>query len=422
MSEKQRKRRDFIQNMLIALLSVSAVFFFMQTQFYNLGLDAYGGFFTGTGTQMDASVTDQSDGIIAPVRVAVTGPYGRYASVTMTTEDERFDPLGRILGEVLGSARSYDTCGARVYLEVLRGTSVYYDFLNPLPLSVLTELTGIPGEDDAFARALVVAPGDEGVELYIWDGENGYRCYETAVSRESLDAVVNQYEMGNAQFAFDGLGEEDVLSISPYALFLEETPQLPVLSESLPAVEEERLLAALRFNPNTKSRYTEAGGTEVIMENGRALRLQADGDVLYQGGGEETLTVEAGDTPTLQELVVGSTLLMDSLANLAGGDGRLYLTGVQQGTSTITMTYGYQVQGVPVQFSDGSEAGSITLSGTEVSELSLRLRQYVLTEEMSLLLPLRQALAIAEQYDGAELFIGYVGGRSGRTTARWLAE
>ena len=86
------------------------------------------------------------------------------------------------------------------------------------------------------------------------------------------------------------------------------------------------------------------------------------------------------------------------------------------------MTYGYQVQGVPVQFSDGSEAGSITLSGTEVSELSLRLRQYVLTEEMSLLLPLRQALAIAEQYDGAELFIGYVGGRSGRTTARWLAE
>jgi hypothetical protein len=43
-------------------------------------------------------------------------------------------------------------------------------------------------------------------------------------------------------------------------------------------------------------------------------------------------------------------------------------------------------------------------------------------EETSMLLPLRQALAIAEQYEGAELFIGYASDGNSRAKARWLAE
>ena len=40
MSDRARKRRDFIQNITIALLSVTAVLLFAQTQIYGLGLNS----------------------------------------------------------------------------------------------------------------------------------------------------------------------------------------------------------------------------------------------------------------------------------------------------------------------------------------------------------------------------------------------
>ena len=56
-----------------------------------------------------------------------------------------------------------------------------------------------------------------------------------------------------------------------------------------------------------------------------------------------------------------------------------------------------------------------------VTALTLRFRQYADAGEMSLLLPLRQALAIAARQEGAELSIGYLD--NGETaSARWLAD
>ena len=425
MDEKRRKRTDFVQNMLITVLTVSAVVLFTQTQIYNLGLENLSQLLSASAAQKDGVVVEQTPGIVAPVRVAVTGTYGRYASVTMTTGDETFDPLGRILGEVLGSARDDTVCSSQAYLDVLKGTSVYYDFLNPLPLSVLADFTGTALDHTTCARSLVVAEGETGVELYLWDGGTTYRRYTTAVSGESLASVVSQYEMGNAQFAFDELNEAGELpAVSPYALFLEETPELEVLADTAPEVDAEEILVKLQFNPNTKSRYTETGGTEVIMENGRALRLRTDGTVIYQNGGEGVLKVveSDGEAPALRDIAEGSGALMDELASLSGGMGKLYLTEIRQNGTETTLSYDYQVQGIPVRFSDGLCAGEITISGTTVTELRIRLRRYTALEETSMLLPLRQALAIAGRYEGAELFIGYASDGNGRTRARWLAE
>ena len=69
---------------------------------------------------------------------------------------------------------------------------------------------------------------------------------------------------------------------------------------------------------------------------------------------------------------------------------------------------------------DGS-AAEVTLSGSVVSGLTFRFRQYADTGETSLLLPLRQALAIAARQEGAELSIGYVDS-GGAASAKWLAD
>ena len=55
-----------------------------------------------------------------------------------------------------------------------------------------------------------------------------------------------------------------------------------------------------------------------------------------------------------------------------------------------------------------------------VTSMELRIRQYTVAEVSSLLLPLRQTLAIVPE--GAELSIGYVDNGGDTISAAWLAD
>ena len=423
MDEKRRKRRDITQNLLITLLALSAVFLFFRTQAQNLGEGYSLPFLDGHGAQVDSTLAKPSVGLSAPVRIAVTGSYGRYASVTMTTADEEFDVPGLLLSEMLGSAGSRTSCGQDAFLQMLEGVSVYYDFLNALPLSVLGGQSEAEGQAPVYARSLLAAIDDGRVKLYLWDGESGYHCCDTAVTAKNLEAVVNQYELGNAGFAMDGLQEPgDLDGIAPHSLFLSEEPELAVYSRTIPAYQAENVLDTLLFNPNTKSRYTESNGTEVIVENGRTLRARTDGSIQYQSGGDESLRIEVGESASLQERIAGSGSLLRKLASVGGGEASLYLESVRQTGNVLMLTYGYELNGVPVCFADGGSAATMTLSGNTVTSLSLRFRQYVKTEEPHRILPLAQAAAIARRYEGSELFIGYADDGAGMLVPRWLAE
>lgn len=428
MRQYLQKHRDFLQNTAIALLSVSAVFLFAQTQIYNLGVDAGGSYFrflSASSPRPDSASTTQTAGLAAPVRVAVTGAYGRYGNVSMSTADAEFEPLDRLLGEVLGSARTYAACDAQAFLGALQGTSVYYDFLETLPLSVLAGLVGgTTGEDGVSARRLVVANQTGGVFLYLWDGADSYLRCTTAVSPENLDNAVGNYELGNAAFAFDNVDPSlHYEGVAPYSLFLAEEPELPVLTGTAALSDTDALLNALRFNSYTRNRYLEPNGTEVIYESERTLRIRTDGSIYYQSGGDPVLTVKAvEELPTLQEAVTGTTALLNTLLSPAADGAALYLQGIQQGGSLTALTFGYQMNGVPIRFSDGGCAAKVTLSGSTISTLELRFRQYAPSEETSLLLPLRQALAIAAMEPGAELSIGYADNGGGTVSAGWLAD
>lgn len=419
MEEKRRQRKDFRQNIVITLLTVSAVVLFLQTQLYHLGADRYRDIFSFSAAQTDTAGFGYAMGLVAPVRVAVSNPYGRYADVSVRTDDESFSALGRILREAVGSAREPEPCTEEQFREALAGTSVYYDFLNPLPLSILSGLTGAEETDEStVARSLAVAAGEDGVTLYLWNGAEDYLRCATAVAADSLESTVNRFEMGSARFAYESPGME---GISPYALFLQEKAKMPTLREAVLSVDVEDLLGALQFNPRTNYRYAESEGTEVVVEGGRTLRVHMDGSISYQSGGEEVLTVKAADT-SLEALAEGTDQLLDGLLAAAGGQANLYLESIAREEDTVTLVYGYEVGGVPIRLFNGSSAATIILSGTSVAEMDVRLRQYAVTDETSTLLPVRQAAAIARQHEKSELFIGYVGGGVGTLHAQWLVE
>lgn len=426
MEDTRRKRLNFLQNVSIALLTLSAVVLFAQTQFYNLGRDFGESLALLDPAPPATTVTvSQVSTLSAPLRVAVSDTYGRYGNITMTTAHEDFAPLDSLLKAALGSAKPYTPCSGATYLEALSSTSVYYDFLNPLPLSVIGSFSGINLDDNLSIRTLVISDkGASDVTLYLWDGNTGYYQADTAATRNDLTETVSRYELGSADLAMD-LAVENIryAEVHPCSLFLREQPQPPELSAAVPSQMTDRLLLALDFNPNTKYRSTDANGAELIVENDRSLRVQPNGAVHYLSGNSSVLSIDAEtNIPTLREAASnGGAFLSDITASLVG-DAAFYLQEIHQTEDITILRFGYQVNGIPLRFSNGSYAAEMTLIGTAITSLDLNIRQYSVLGSTTSLLPLQQALAIAAKQDSAELFIGYADKGSSAVHAAWLAD
>ncbi|MDD3346938.1 hypothetical protein [Oscillibacter sp.] len=430
MKEDPRDRKDFFQNIAIALLSLSAAVLMLQPQLSSLWDSTAGSSlsqFLTPPASSGAAVGAQSTVLSAPVRIAVTGTYGRYGNVSLVTSDESFLPLGSLLGEALGSAKAYAPCTQQDFLDALAHTSVYYDFLSPLPLPILADQIGAGAKSFLQARCLILSKtAESGLSLYLWDGSDNYQVSSTAVSTSDLDAVINRYELGNAVFAFDQAeSDNDFTNVAPCSLFLPDAlPEFPALHGGNPLTETDSLLTSLKFNPRTNYRYPESDGTEVVVEGDRSLRIGPDGTVLYRSGGESALTLESAnsDAPTVLEIAHGATALVSALLENTG-DAEPYLQSFVQNGASAVLRFGYQVNGVPIRFSDGSCAAELTVDGAAVSSLSLRFRQYTLSGgTASPLLPLRQALAISSDEEGAELSVGYADGGGSTLNICWLSD
>jgi len=420
MNEARRSRRDSIQNIAIALLSVLAVLLFLQSQRFSLSPTEGALLSPSSSAPISTAPLGQSTPLTLPVRAAVTGSYGRYGSVTLTTEDESFEPLRSLLEQALGSARSLNLCSIQAFRDALQAPSLYCDFLSTLPLPILAEAVWTSSEHSLQARYLVLSGQGDTVSLYFWDGASlSYRC-DTDLSSAELETAVNRYDSGNAHFAYDL--PEEAGELAPFSLLPDALPELPVLSAAAALSDTNRLLTLLDFNPNTNYRYPESDGSETVIEGERSVRIRPNGTVTYSSGGESALVVRSqSDRPTAREAASGASALLNELLASVTSDAKLYLTGIQQTGSTTTVTFDYQVSGIPVCFADGTSAAEVVLDGVTVSGMTLRFRQYTAAGNTSLLLPLPQALAIAASRPGQELSIGYADTGSETVSACWLA-
>ena len=256
------------------------------------------------------------------------------------------------------------------------------------------------------ARCLLLSAGaDETVWLYLWDGADSVRSgtvSASVLSREALAETVSQSGYSGVSFAFDDVEADPLYSqLFPLSVLPTELPELPVLSAVSPLSETDWLLSAFGFNVNTRERYVEADGTEVVTEaeTDRSLHIRPDGEVTYRAGRNPPCHHRPEELPTEAEAALGASLLLQRLTRDLTGEGALYLQSVQQSGETTQLQYGYHIAGVPVRLS-GGPAAEITLSGTSVTRLTLRFRQYTASGESSLLLPLRQTLAIAASSPG----------------------
>ena len=412
--ERKKISRDRLQNIAICLLFISAVALYARILGITRPVLAEN---VSAGEEVSAlSLTE----LEMPLHMAVNNQFGRFGQPYTTSS--AMGELGMLLGEALGTAGTPGSAtNADVRAALAREGSAYFDFTVSVPLPVLSALLGgeaSPGLSPLSARQFLLEPAGDAVRLFFWD-ESGCRVCSTSVSESALIEAAEDYQPNGALFAFEAGG--DYAALEPYTLLESETPQRHILSATDPLSDDSGLLRALRFNPYTKNRYEESQGTQVIIENDRTLRITPEGDVFYLAGeGDDTFPVTAaGESPAATEAVSAAAALLASAAQ--SGEATLCLRAVEETETGHTLSFDYQYQGTVIRFADDVPAAHVSVSGGNITALTLRLRSYAATEESSLVLPVRQAAAIANSRAGTELILSYVDSGSERVDAAWLA-
>lgn len=410
-----KKLVDRLQNVALVVLSLSAVFLLLS--FFHLRGGWTARFQTLLAVRPAAGGQEEASGVgelLAAPHIMVTSDseYGRCGRLYTPAGDALLEQMLPLFGEALGSADQVGAAADQTLRAGLGKSSLYLDLTVELPLEVVAAWLGERTVFDRAVRAMALTTeGRDTAVLYLCGGEGEIFRYFTALPASAVEALTESVSPNGSLFAY----ETNYAPLAPYTVLVREAEGLPQVRSELPATYSSyRLLTALDFNAHTNSRYAEPGGTEVVMDGRRTLRIGPEGTVTYDSGEEDA----GGRGGALEALRAAGSLA----AALTGGvdASPLYLRRLEEREDGYLVGFQYQVEGVPVRFPDEADALTVLVRGAGIAEFTCRCRTYVPEEEASVLLPPIMAAAIASLYPEGELSLGYVDSGSGRLHADWL--
>ena len=317
--DKKAKLLDRLQNLAIAVLSLSFLFLLVQTPLFgDAGDTTIASTVRGWFTDRQTSAAEEPDSLAAlavPVRIVQSNDFIRSGLDALTTADDAFETVGSFLGEAIGSARGISSVSENTFLSALDGSGLYFAFACDLPLEVLSARLGVQSPTARqldVRRCLLSLDGEDTATLYLQDTKQGVYRFSTAVSAASVKDYLESQDGGNADFA-RSLGE-GYASLSPYTLVFDSVSARRELSaaNALSDYPSEELLRRAEFNPHTKDRYVESSGTEVVIEGQRKLYLHPDGTLSYSGGAADIIGTHAHFAPR-RICVILSVLFIDCI-------------------------------------------------------------------------------------------------------------
>lgn len=431
--DKQAARINRLQNLAIVLLTLSAFFLFASLPIFGALSDRSLFELVHDRVRRESIVSESSDTGLAPlafpVRMVYSNNFARFGADSLTTLSDEFERAGTYLGEAIGSANGAVSVREDSFLSALRGEGLYFDFTTSLPLSALADLLGVTVPEIGLSdvRRALLSPVENGdAVLYVQDGAGEHHRFSTAVSSPALVEFLASQGGNGVDFAFM-LGA-DYTQLSPYTLVLSDpAPRVMLHSSNALAAGADAFLRRAEFNAHTENRFTESSGTVIVREVSSTLYLRPDGTVDYQGvaaAPDSLYYVAAAEpgVPTRAEAAAAAQSLALTLLQDFLGDAALYLSDVVEGDSSYEIAFDLMADGTPIRFSDGSHAAVVTVMGQSITAFTLKARQYTLTEETALLLPLAQAAAIARLWDGAELIVAYIDAGGEAVAPAWIAE
>ena len=384
-----RRFKEPIKTALLVLLTLSVAFLAWRGRLF-------GGLFPALAPEatpvQEEEVLSCSPASLPSVLV-LTGVSGLHCGVKYDAEEmsRLFDLCSPILAEALGSAEQPGPISEKEFRDRLEGAGLYLDFGFSLPVSVLAAWVGVDvlwAEEASGSAFLLDSDPSGSIRLCFADGEGEYLSSITAASRLSLEALLEDTLPNGAAFAFS---LPELRNCAPYSLVLDELPELRAVTGS-GGLEEAASALAERFGINLsgQSRYTEADGTLVYPGETGVLRLDAGGSVSFSAA-EGALQTMADTLPESIELV---RRLLETVHETYAAEERLTLIGLASEDGVLSLTFGYEVGGVPVLLSGGPAAWAEW--GPEgLRELTVFPRRYRRSEPVFGLLPEKQAAAAA---------------------------
>lgn len=428
---RKRSTVAHLQNTAIAVLAVSAIFLLTQTPLfgdlagktpYELAQD-----WLSSDPALPESVESDASALSLPVHMVFTNDYARFGLDAITTSDDRFEQAGAFFREAIGSAGTLESCKDSDLLSALSRSGIYLELEAETPLSLFGEMLGVstPDADLLKLRRLLLCPAGENSVLYLEDVASGCYVCPTAVSAAALTQALAALDGNGTDFAFALSG--DFSQLSPYTIIFSEPVQRNTLSVTNALTDKESFLRLAEFNPHTENSYTDSSGNTVIREVYGTLRLPPDGTVTYQGDSAEIgslyyVNSAVPGKPTMSEFINAAQKLVFTLLRDLIGDAELYFSGYEGSAKSCTVTFDYAVNGTPLHFSDGTHAAYVTIEGQAITSFSLHCRSYTLGDSPALLLPIRQAAAIAGgKYKSAELHVCYEDRGTDTASPAWFA-
>jgi len=431
--ERTRRRLDRLKNVLIVLLSVSALFLMSRTDYFGIvrlspaWLSSVLGFLQDGGAAADVAEEGEAAGltdVCIPAAMAVTSADGGHYGLRYDGEalKECFGRFSASLGSALGSSGEPAAVTEREFKMALSGEGVFFAYTEALPLHVLAEWLGTAMVSEAglqTARRLCLAKDGDGLSLFFMDARDGrYYACKTKQSFSSLSAWLEAFSPNGAYFAWERAAFP---GLDPYFLILEEMPALHTLGVANPfrgSLTGEGLLSVFEMNSFTAIPYTESDGTVVYVEGDCSLRLYPSGRAVFRQSGGERLS--AGGLEASDAVNMALRLAKAGVGARCGAAG-LYLSELHQDPANggYTVSFDYAVDGIPV-LTGAEHAVTAVIRGGVVTRVSMSFQEFTRTDGFESPLPMRLAAAIAAGSGGGEPMLVYYASPDGVVGLGWV--
>lgn len=414
-----RRRVGRIENLLIVLLSLSAILLIGQTgMLQSVSGRVAGQSGTAAFSGIQGSILSQG----TPVGLLVQNSYGRYGCFydqarVNTLYDQGLEDL---LVQTLASAGSSKQISRHEWQEAVTQNDLWvcYDFLCDLSFTHQT--------DQERARFFLITGRSGRADTLYYTTEAG--DHYTAALQESpplLPDVLSTLAPNGACFAFEDSTLAD--AFPPTMILVPDVPVCPVYTasnplEGLSEEEQSQLAKALGFNLRTTTLYQSTDGT-VIREGADTLRIQKDGTlILHTSEGEASRWQALSRREKDQQLKAES--LLAALTEDWIGEGQLRCSSIRTGEDGETeLLFCCLLNGARVNLKNEAWVARFCFQEESLTSFELRLRHYEATQETCAILPLPQAAAAASclGQGGKELQLCYTdSGETGAIFADWV--
>ncbi len=417
MDKNKRLRRDRLQNLVILVLSISAVYLFFLTGSLDMELPEI----SLSSPAMEETPTSASllQELNWPVTLVIHDGSGERRYRQLSTSESDFTSVEGLWEDLFRDGFTSLAIPYERFESALALPGIYVSFPSPIPLCILSERLGLPSTNEAVVQHLLLVTEDEAVSFYHSDGEHFFLSH-TSLKASELTATAGMISGSRCSFAFE---QKDSI-LHPLTVLPDELPQYSQFSavSAVQPANTDSLLTFFGFNAHTTNRYVDSSGTEVIVESPRKLSITPSGHITYLGStsyAPEGFSLSKHPSPTLSELVDGAYNLLMQLCE--DTDLRFYLSDAEyhHGNGSCTLRFSRMAEGLPLLSGDGEAAAEFLIEDGIVISFRFLGRSYSVSDTPSLLLPLRQANAIAGQFEGMEMALSYVD--NGSTAAvSWL--